>query len=76
MTKRDRETSAIWTLGYLAILAAAMVGAGIASPLQLTTVVWFAVGLLSLICLGVYQVAFSLGEILRVLGERNANKDR
>lgn len=75
MPRRDRETAAIWALGYLAILAAAMVGGGIASPLQLTTVVWLAVGLLFLICLGVYQVAFSVGEILRVLEERNASKD-
>jgi asparagine N-glycosylation enzyme membrane subunit Stt3 len=75
MTRRDRETGAIWALGYLAILAAVVVGGGIASPLQLTTVVWLAVGLLFLICLGTYQVAFSLAEILRVLEERNANKD-
>lgn len=75
MTRRDRETTALWMLGYIAIGVAVLVWGGIASPLELTTVVWLAVGLLLLICIGVWQVAFTLGEIFLVLEERNATKD-
>ena len=75
MTRRDRETTALWMFGYVVIGITVVIWGAIKSPLELTTVMWIAVGLLVLICLGVYQAAFHLAEILRVLEENNATKD-